>query len=177
MSPMRSFDPPERSSSSSSSVGRLPVLAANLVSWLQLAALPDSHQTRGWDIKRWRYRLFATAGKIITSARRHHLLLPGAAPEKPLIAALLESEQPDRRSPHQPTSRKKHQRDQWKSAPRPASQGRSPAPAFRFSRAQRPKPASAPRPLPEETRLYCARPPRRLLTLLLRAEPGRERVT
>jgi hypothetical protein len=69
----------------------LAVLAANLVSWLQLAALPDGHKARGWDIKRWRYRIFATAGKIITRARRNHLLLPDAAPEKPLIAALLEA--------------------------------------------------------------------------------------
>ncbi|MET3141385.1 UNVERIFIED_ORG: hypothetical protein ABIB13_001087, partial [Arthrobacter sp. UYEF2] len=69
----------------------LAVLAANLVSWLQLTALPDGHKARGWDIKRWRYRLFATAGKIITRARRNHLLLPDAAPEKPLIAALLEA--------------------------------------------------------------------------------------
>jgi hypothetical protein len=67
------------------------VLAMNLVSWLQLAALPDGHQARGWDIKRWRYRLFATAGKIITRARRNQLLLPAAAPEQPLITALLEA--------------------------------------------------------------------------------------
>lgn len=67
------------------------VLAADLVSWLQLAALPDGHQARGWDIKRWRYRLFATAGKIITRARRNHLLLPETAPEQPLLAALLEA--------------------------------------------------------------------------------------
>lgn len=67
------------------------VLAANLVSWLQLAALPDGHKARGWDIKRFRYRLFATAGKIITRARRNQLLLPDAAPEQPLIAALLEA--------------------------------------------------------------------------------------
>lgn len=69
----------------------LAVLAANLVSWLQLAAVPDGHQGRGWDIKRWRYRLFATAGKLITRARRNYLLLPEAAPEKRLIASLLEA--------------------------------------------------------------------------------------
>ncbi|MBT2513647.1 IS1380 family transposase [Arthrobacter sp. ISL-30] len=66
-------------------------LAANLISWLQLAALPDGHHARGWDIKRWRYRLFATAGKIINRARRNHLLLPRTAPEMPLIAGLLET--------------------------------------------------------------------------------------
>ena len=29
-------------------------LALNLVSWLQLAALPDGHHAKAWDIKRWR---------------------------------------------------------------------------------------------------------------------------
>ncbi|MEZ2392224.1 IS1380 family transposase [bacterium RCC_150] len=66
-------------------------LASNLVSWLQLAALPDGHQARTWDIKRWRYRLFATAGKIITRARRRQLLLPESAPEKGLLKLLLEN--------------------------------------------------------------------------------------
>jgi hypothetical protein len=56
-------------------------LALNLVSWIQLAALPDGHPAKAWDIKRWRDRLFATAGKIITRARRHQLLLPEPAPE------------------------------------------------------------------------------------------------
>jgi hypothetical protein len=64
-------------------------LAFNLVSWLQLAALPDGHHAKGWDIKRWRYRLFATAGKIITRARRNQLLLPESAPEKDLLQILL----------------------------------------------------------------------------------------
>ena len=43
-------------------------LASNLVSWLQLTALPEGHQARAWDVKRWRYRLFATAGKIFTKS-------------------------------------------------------------------------------------------------------------
>lgn len=30
-------------------------LAFNLVSWIQLAALPDGHHAKAWDIKRWRY--------------------------------------------------------------------------------------------------------------------------
>lgn len=34
------------------------------------------------DIRRWRYRLFATAGKIIIRARRNQLLPPDSAPEK-----------------------------------------------------------------------------------------------
>ncbi len=66
-------------------------LALNLVSWLQLAALPDGHHAKAWDIKRWRYRLFATAGKIITRARRHQLLLPESAPEIDLLKLLLEN--------------------------------------------------------------------------------------
>jgi hypothetical protein len=66
-------------------------LASNLIAWLQLAALPDGHHARAWDIKRWRYRLFAIAGKIITRARREHLLLPAAAPELPLINSLIEA--------------------------------------------------------------------------------------
>jgi Transposase DDE domain group 1 len=65
-------------------------LAFNLVSWLQLAVLPDGHRAKGWDIKRWRYRLFAIAGKIITRARRTQLLLPESAPEKDLLKLLLE---------------------------------------------------------------------------------------
>jgi hypothetical protein len=67
------------------------VLAGNLVSWLQLTALPDGHHARNWDIKAWRYRLFATAGKIITRARRKHLLLPEKTPERALIAWILEA--------------------------------------------------------------------------------------
>jgi hypothetical protein len=66
-------------------------LALNLLSWIQLAALPDGHPAKAWDIKRWRYRLFATAGKIITRARRHQLLLSESAPEKHLLKLLLEN--------------------------------------------------------------------------------------
>lgn len=66
-------------------------LAMNLVSWLQLAALPTGHKVRGWDIKRWRYRLFATAGKLITRARRTSLLLPAQAPETDTITTLLDA--------------------------------------------------------------------------------------
>jgi len=64
-------------------------LAMNLVSWLQLTALPTGHKARGWDIKRWRYRLFATAGKIITRARQARLLIPDKAPETGTITTLL----------------------------------------------------------------------------------------
>ncbi|WP_104118390.1 IS1380 family transposase [Arthrobacter sp. B1805] len=64
-------------------------LAMNLISWLQLTALPTGHKARGWDIKRWRYRLFATAGKLITRARRTRLLIPDKAPETATITTLL----------------------------------------------------------------------------------------
>lgn len=66
----------------------LAVLAMNLVSWMQLAAVPHGHAARGWDVKRWRYRLFATAGKIISRARRTRLLIPDQAPEAGLIGNL-----------------------------------------------------------------------------------------
>ena len=61
----------------------------NLISWLQLAMLPHEHKATGWDMKRWRYRLFATAGKLITRARRAWLLLPQNAPETDTITTLL----------------------------------------------------------------------------------------
>lgn len=64
-------------------------LAMNLVSWLQLAALPTGHTATSWDVKRWRYRLFATAGKLITRARRTQLLIPKHAPEASTITTIL----------------------------------------------------------------------------------------
>lgn len=64
-------------------------LAMNLLSWLQLAALPTGHTATGWDVKRWRYRLFATAGKLITRARRTQLLIPEHAPETSTITTIL----------------------------------------------------------------------------------------
>jgi hypothetical protein len=64
-------------------------LAMNLISWLQLAILPNGHGARGWDVKRWRYGLFATAGKLITRARRTWLLLPEMSPEASTAATLL----------------------------------------------------------------------------------------
>lgn len=67
------------------------MLAMNLVSWLQLAMLPHGHNARGWDIKRWRYRLFFTAAKLITRTRRTWLLLPETAPEAGTITTLLEA--------------------------------------------------------------------------------------
>lgn len=66
-------------------------LAMNLVSWLQLSMLPNGHKARGWDVKRWRYRLFATAGKLITRARKTWLLIPATAPEADTITTMLEA--------------------------------------------------------------------------------------
>ncbi len=50
--------------------------------------LPTGHKGRGWDVKRWRYRLFATAGKHITRARKTWLLIPETAPEAGTITTL-----------------------------------------------------------------------------------------
>ncbi|MBP2376074.1 IS1380 family transposase [Paeniglutamicibacter psychrophenolicus] len=68
----------------------LAVLAMNLVAWMPLAILPAGHDAGSWDMKRWRYRLFSIAGKIISSARRKRLLIPQSAPESPLLIALLD---------------------------------------------------------------------------------------
>lgn len=66
------------------------VLAVNLVSWMQLAVLPAGHAAGVWDMKRWRYRLFSIAGKLISSARRKRLLVPESAPESRLFTTLIE---------------------------------------------------------------------------------------
>lgn len=72
-------------------MANIAALACNLVTWLQLTALPYGHPAKTWDIKRWRYRLFATAGKIITRARRRQLLLAETGPERALITSMLEA--------------------------------------------------------------------------------------
>ncbi|MDQ0277364.1 hypothetical protein QO003_001667 [Arthrobacter silviterrae] len=75
----------------------------NLLSWLQLAALPTGHTAKRWDVKRWRYRLFATAGKLITCARKTWLLIPKHAPEAgtttTILAAISELKQRRRKLP------------------------------------------------------------------------------
>ena len=68
----------------------LAVLAMNAVAWMQLAILPAGHDAGTWDMKRWRYRLFSIAGKIISSARKKRLLIPESAPESPLFFTLVE---------------------------------------------------------------------------------------
>lgn len=68
----------------------LAVLAMNLVAWMQMSILPVGHEAGVWDLKRWRYRLFSIAGKIVSSARRKRLLIPKAAPESSLLFTLHE---------------------------------------------------------------------------------------
>lgn len=67
------------------------MFALNLVAWLQLAALPGGHEASVWDLKRWRYRLFSMAGKIVTGGRQRRLLIPEKAPEAQLLCQLQES--------------------------------------------------------------------------------------
>ena len=68
----------------------LAVLAMNLTAWIQLAMLPVGHPARCWDVKRWRYRLYAIAGKLISSGRQTRLLIPTTAPESALLIELWE---------------------------------------------------------------------------------------
>ncbi|GAA2943840.1 IS1380-like element ISAar32 family transposase [Glutamicibacter bergerei] len=66
----------------------LAMFAVNLVSWLQLAALPGGHEAGCWDLKRWRYRLFSMAGKVVTGGRQRRLLIAEKAPEAQLLCQL-----------------------------------------------------------------------------------------
>ncbi|PQZ98700.1 IS1380 family transposase [Arthrobacter sp. MYb224] len=68
----------------------LAMFAVNLVSWLQLAVLPGGHEASVWDLKRWRYRLFSMAGKIVSGGRQRRLLIPARAPEAQLLCQLQE---------------------------------------------------------------------------------------
>lgn len=67
----------------------LAALAMNMLTWMTLTAVPSGHDAASWDVKRWRYRVFATAGKVITRARRRVLLLPETAPETTLITRII----------------------------------------------------------------------------------------
>ena len=69
----------------------LAMLAVNLVSWMQLTLLPAGHPAGVWDMKRWRYRLYSMAGKLVSSGRQTKLLIPAGAPESQLFTALLEA--------------------------------------------------------------------------------------
>lgn len=59
-------------------------LAAELLTWTQLLAWPDS-SARTWEPKRLRLRLLAVAGRIITTGRRRILRLPRRWPWTDLI--------------------------------------------------------------------------------------------
>jgi len=68
----------------------LAMFAVNLVAWLQLAVLPGGHKASVWDLKRWRYRLFSMAGKIVSGGRQRRLLISARAPEARLLRQLNE---------------------------------------------------------------------------------------
>ena len=68
----------------------LAMLEVNLVLWLQFSTLPGGHEAECWDLKRWRYRLFPMAGKIVSGGRRCRLLIPEKAPEVQLLCLLNE---------------------------------------------------------------------------------------
>lgn len=66
----------------------LAALAGNLLGWVQLAVLPAGHEASVWDLKRWRYRLFGLAGKLVSSGRQTRLLIPKHAPEGGLFTII-----------------------------------------------------------------------------------------
>lgn len=66
----------------------LAMFAVNLVAWLQLVVLPGGHEASVWDLKRWRYRLFSMAGKLVSGGRQRRLLIPKNAPEAQLLFQL-----------------------------------------------------------------------------------------
>ncbi|MBP2399795.1 hypothetical protein JOF39_002876 [Glutamicibacter protophormiae] len=68
----------------------LAMFAVNLVSWLQLVVLPSDHAAGCWDLKRWRFRLFSMAGKVISGGRQRRLLIPQRAPGAQLLCQLIE---------------------------------------------------------------------------------------
>ncbi|MGP5384139.1 IS1380 family transposase, partial [Glutamicibacter arilaitensis] len=52
--------------------------------------LPGGHKASVWDLKRWRYRLFSMAGKIVSGGRQRRLLISARAPEARLLRQLNE---------------------------------------------------------------------------------------
>ncbi|WP_413455087.1 IS1380 family transposase [Glutamicibacter sp. FR1] len=68
----------------------LAMFALNLVIWLQLAVLPAEHIAGCWDLKRWRYRVWSLAGKLVTGSRQPRLLVNQDAPEAGLVLLLQE---------------------------------------------------------------------------------------
>lgn len=68
----------------------LAMFAFNLVTWLQLAVLPAEHVAGSWDLKRWRYRVWSLAGKLVTGSRQPRILVNQDAPEADLVLLLHE---------------------------------------------------------------------------------------
>ena len=68
----------------------LAMFAVNLVAWMQLAVLPAGHAAGCWDPKRWRYRVWSLAGKLVTGSRQARILLNQSAPEAGLVMLLHE---------------------------------------------------------------------------------------
>ena len=68
----------------------LSMFASNLVICLQLAVLPAEHMAGCWDSKRWRYRVWSLAGKLVTGSRQPRLLVNQDAPEAGLVLLLQE---------------------------------------------------------------------------------------
>lgn len=68
----------------------LAMFAMNVVAWIQLSVLPAGHEAGCWDMKRWRYRLYSMAGKLVTGGRQTKLLIPSGAPESRLLLDLME---------------------------------------------------------------------------------------
>lgn len=69
----------------------LAALAVNLLVWVQLVILPAGHQASAWDMKRWRNRVFAMAGKLVSSGRQARLLIPQRTPEAGLVSLISEN--------------------------------------------------------------------------------------
>ena len=63
-------------------------LASDLLAWAQMLALHDT-PARRWEPRRLRFRLFATAGRIVRGGRRARLRLAAASPWSALITTAL----------------------------------------------------------------------------------------
>lgn len=57
----------------------------NLVSWLQLALLHQEHAAGCWYLKRWQYRVWPLAGKLVTDSRQPRMLSNQEASETKLV--------------------------------------------------------------------------------------------
>jgi Transposase DDE domain group 1 len=66
----------------------LTALASDLLAWTQMLALHDT-PARRWEPRRLRFRLFATAGRIVRGGRRTRLRLSGRSPWSGLITTAL----------------------------------------------------------------------------------------